>query len=434
MKPPTLLTMTGARTATTLPNLLENHFWVRPQHEIEADLERYRREEPVAFVAEPELPPGLTLEQSPGAWVVSRHAEILEVSRAPDIYSSASGVTVLDAPPEFNEFFSSMIAMDDPRHARLRRLVSAGFTPRMLRQLEGSVQDVAASIVDDICDRGEVDFVVDVAARLPLKIVCDLMGIPESYYQTVFDCSNVILGAGDPEYVDRVEDILGSILAAGATLARVMEEVAHAKTGGDGSDLTSVLVNADLEDDVLSHSDLASFFLLLVVAGNETTRNAIAWGLTYLTENPDQRTIWAADFEAVAPTAVEEIVRLASPVTYMRRTLTRDAELGGRQLGEGQKLCMFYLSANRDEDVFDDPYAFDVLRSPNHHVGFGGPGPHFCLGAHLARREITVMFRELFHRLPDIEAAGEPEVLASSFIHGVKHLRASFTPVRAPVG
>ncbi len=420
----------GTATVSTLPNIVDNQFWVRPQHEIEADLERYRREEPVTFVPEPELPPEIELVQGPGTWIVSRHAEILEVSRAPDLYSSASGITMLDAPPEFNEFFSSMIAMDDPRHARLRRLVSAGFTPRMLKRLEDSVQGVAAEIVDDICERGEVDFVVDVAARLPLKIVCDLMGIPESYYQTVFDCSNVILGSGDPEYVDRVEDILGAILTAGATLAGIMGEVADAKKGGDGTDLTSVLVNAELEGDALSHSDLASFFNLLVVAGNETTRNAIAWGLTYLTDNPDQRKLWASEFEAVAPTAVDEIVRLASPVTYMRRTVTRDTVLRGRQLHEGDKLCMFYLAANRDEDVFDDPYTFDVRRSPNHHVGFGGPGPHYCLGAHLARREITVMFRELFERLPDIEAAGEPEVLASSFIHGVKHLPATFTPVR----
>jgi cytochrome P450 len=206
-----------------------------------------------------------------------------------------------------------------------------------------------------------------------------------------------------------------------------MDEVAESKKGGNGTDLTSILVNADLEHDTLTSSDLASFFNLLFVAGNETTRNAISWGLRYLTENPDQRAIWAADFEGVAPTAVEEIVRLASPVTYMRRTVLQDTELGGQSLAKGDKVAMFYLSANRDEDVFDDPYTFDVLRSPNHHIGFGGPGPHFCLGAHLARREITVMFRELFERLPDIEA-GEPDPLASSFIHGVKHMSAGFTP------
>jgi methyl-branched lipid omega-hydroxylase len=208
-----------------------------------------------------------------------------------------------------------------------------------------------------------------------------------------------------------------------------MDEVAEAKRGGDGTDLTSMLVNAELEDDRLTHGDLASFFILLVVAGNETTRNAISWGLKYLTDNPDQRAIWQDDFEGVAPTAVEEIVRIwpaRSPTCAAPPP--RTPSCGGTQIQAGDKLAMFYLAANRDEDVFDDPLRFDVRRSPNNHVGFGGPGPHFCLGAHLARREITVMFRELFRRVPDIEASGEPELLASSFIHGVKHLPASFTP------
>lgn len=414
-----------------LANIAQTEFWLSPQAEIEATLAKYRAEAPVTFISEPVLPPQLDglLPTGNGTWIVSRHAQILEVSKNPSLYSSASGVTLLDTPAEFNEFFSSMIAMDDPRHARLRKIVSAGFTPRMLSQLETSVQRVAKQIVNDVCDRGEVDFVVDVAAALPLEIVCDLMGVPKSQYQTIFECSNVILGAGDPEYVQDIGEVLTAILEAGATLTGIMAEVAEAKKGGDGTDLTSVLMNAEVDGDTLSPADLGSFFNLLVVAGNETTRNAISWGLTYLTENPDQRAIWAADFDAVAPTAVEEIVRLASPVTYMRRTVTQDTELAGRQLSQGDKVCMFYLAANRDEDVFVDPYRFDVRRSPNNHLGFGGPGPHYCLGAHLARREISVMFRELFDRIPDIRA-GEPEVLASSFIHGIKHLPATFTPTR----
>jgi len=419
-----------ATTETPTPNIIYSEFWVRDQKEIEKDLEWYRSNAPVTFVEEPVMPPESPIPQGAGTWILSRHAEILEVSRNPEIFSSAQGITILDSPPEFNEFFQSMIAMDDPRHARLRRIVSSGFTPRMLSKLEESVQQVAADIIDNVCEQGEIDFVVDVAAALPLKIVCDLMGVPETHYKEVFDCSNVILGAGDPEYVPDSGDILTAIFNAGLTLQGIMEEVAESKRGMDSDDLTTALVNAEIEDDKLSPADLASFFILLVVAGNETTRNAIGWGLKYLTDNPDQRQIWVNDFEAVAPTAVEEIVRLASPVTYMRRTATTNTVLGGQEIKEGDKVCMFYLSANRDEDVFEDPYRFNVLRQPNNHVGFGGPGPHFCLGAHLARREISVIFRELFHRLPDIQASGEPEVLATSFIHGVKHLPASFTPVR----
>ncbi|MBF82280.1 MAG: cytochrome P450 [Actinobacteria bacterium] len=418
-----------ATTEAPSPNIIYSDFWIRDQNEIEKDLAWYRSNAPVTFVQEPIMPPESPIPQGAGTWILSRHAEILEVSRNPQIFSSAQGITILDSPPEFNEYFQSMIAMDDPRHARLRRIVSAGFTPRMLQKLEDSVQQVAADIVNNVCEQGEIDFVVDVAAALPLKIVCDLMGVSKSHYQEVFDCSNVILGAGDPEYVPADGDILSAIFNAGLTLQGIMEEVAESKRGMNSNDLTTALVNAELEDDKLTSADLASFFILLVVAGNETTRNAIGWGLKYLTDNPDQRQIWVNDFEKVAPTAVEEIVRLASPVTYMRRTATTDTILGEQEIKEGDKVCMFYLSANRDEDVFEDPYRFDVLRQPNNHVGFGGPGPHFCLGAHLARREITVMFRELFNRLPDIQASGEPDVLAASFIHGVKHLPATFSPV-----
>jgi cytochrome P450 len=412
-----------------LPNPIDPEFWTRPAPEVDRDLAELRDRGGVTFHPEPEVPPEVPLEQGPGSWVLTRHADILTASKQPEIYSSAAGITLLDAPAEFNEFFSSMIAMDDPRHARLRRIVSAGFTPRMLKQLEDSVSEVASAIVDDIQERGTVDFVVDVAAALPLKIVCDLMGIPESDFQFVFDRTNVILGVSDPEYRPEDVDPLTALLTAGAELAELMTSVADSKRGGDGTDLTSQLINADLGDDQLTQADLNSFFILLVVAGNETTRNAISWGLKYLTDNPDQRAAWAADFDGLAKGAVEEIVRLAAPVTYMRRTALVDTELNGVSIAEGDKVALYYYAANRDPEVFEDPLRFDIRRDPNHHVGFGGPGPHFCLGAHLARREITVMFRELFSRLPDIHASGEPDLLASSFIHGVKHLDATFTPV-----
>jgi cytochrome P450 len=321
-----------------------------------------------------------------------------------------------------------MMAMDDPRHSHLRRLVSKGFTPRILAFLEDAVTVQANEIIDEVSQRGECDFVVDVAARLPLAIVCDLMSVPRSELDFVFAQSNIILGASDPEYVPEAGDIVSALLTAGGALAELMTDVAASKKGGDGDDLTSILVNAEVGGERLSDSDIASFFILLVVAGNETTRNAISWGLHYLTEHPDQRRIWQNDVEGITPTAIEEIVRLASPVTYMRRTATRDVELGGVQIGAGDKLAMFYLAANRDEELFADPLRFDVQRDPTQHIGFGGPGPHVCLGAHLARREIGVMFRELFRRLPDVEATGAPDQLQSSFIHGIKHLPAQFTP------
>ncbi len=409
----------------SLPNPLLGDFWIRPAATIDADIDTLRAAGGITFHPEPTVPDDYPLPQGPGAWALSNFADILHVSKNPEIFSSAQGIVLPELPPEFVEFFNSMIAMDDPRHARLRRLVSAGFTPRMLARLDGTVREVASAIVDRIIDANEIDFVTDVAARLPLKIVCDLMGIPDSSYDFVLEQTNIILGAGDPEYVEETDDIITSILQAGQGLADLMNEVAEAKRGGDGTDLTSVLMNAELEDDQLSPGDLASFFILLVVAGNETTRNAISWGLTFLTDNPDQRLLWQRDFEHLAPQAVEEIVRLASPVTYMRRTVTRDTVIGDTEIGAGEKVAMFYLLGNRDPSVFDDPHRFDIMREQKPHVGFGGPGPHYCLGAHLARREITVMFRELFDRVPAIRASGPPDLLFSSFIHGVKHLPAA---------
>ena len=412
-------------TDPDLTNPIMAQFWTRDAPIIDADLAELRANAP-RFFAEADTT-SLGLPHGPGAWAIVQYDQILEMSRTPEIFSSADGITILDLPQAFNDFFSSMIAMDDPRHSHLRKLVSMGFTPRMLAKLEDAVVVQANQIIDDISERGECDFVVDVAARLPLAIVCDLMGVPRSELDFVFDQTNIILGASDPEYVQDAVDIPTALLTAGGALAELMTSVAESKRGGDGTDLTSILVNAAVDGEELSSADIASFFILLVVAGNETTRNAISWGLQYLSQNPDQRAIWQNDVEGVTPTAVEEIVRLASPVTYMRRTATRDVEVGGSAIKAGDKLAMFYLAANRDEILFPDPLRFDVLRDPNRHIGFGGPGPHFCLGAHLARREIGVMFRELFRRLPDIAASGPPDLLQSNFIHGIKHLPATFT-------
>lgn len=418
-----MATDTALVTSDGVPNLIKPSFWTRDAAEIDADLAVLREMGPV-HLPELVMPPESIIPTGPGAYALTSHAHVMEASAIPKVFSSASGIVLLDAPQEFNEFFSSMIAMDDPRHARLRRIVSRGFTPRMLQRLQESVTEVAGRIVDRIEDGGPIDFVVDVAAALPLKIVCDLMGIPESNYEFVFDRTNIILGVSDPEYTPDDGDLLTALLTAGGELAGLMDEIAESKRGGDGTDLTSQLVNAELADDELSNADLASFFILLVVAGNETTRNAISWGMKYLTENPEQRSIWQADFEGVAPTAIEEIVRLASPVTYMRRTLLTDYTLGGVDMHEGEKVMLNYLAANRDPAVFDDPLGFDVRRDPNPHVGFGGRGPHFCLGAHLARNEMTVMFRELFKRVPTLHISGPPQLLESNFIHGIKHMEA----------
>jgi methyl-branched lipid omega-hydroxylase len=410
----------SARLAIDDIRLGDFNFWALPHAAREHAFATLRRERPMSFHEESEVP---LLGKGPGFWSVTRYADVLEVSRRPETFSSArGGINIIDQPPEFNEFFGSMIAMDDPRHARLRRIVSRGFTPNMLKKLEADVERRAARIVDRLAADGGCDFVTDVAAALPLEIICDMMGIPPSEYRYVFDRTNLILGAGDPEYVADLAEAVPAILAAGQELAALVEDLARTRRERPTEDLTSKLIHAEVEGERLSEADIGSFFVLLVAAGNETTRNAISHGMKALSDFPEQRRIWAADFEDVAPTAVEEVVRWATPVIHFRRTALHDTELGGAKIGEGQKVVMWYNSANRDEAVFPEPYRFDVRRTPNEHVGYGGPGPHFCLGAHLARREIGVMFRELLARVPGLEITGEPQYLLSFFIHGIKHM------------
>ena len=401
-------------------------FWTLPMAEREAAFATLRREDPLRFFEEHDIE---FLPAGPGYWAVTRHADVIEASRHPEWFCSGRGTNIPDLPPEFSEFFGSMIGMDDPRHARLRKIVSAGFTPRMMKNLEAHVEDTAASIIDNVAGLGGCDFVSEVASRLPLVIICELMGIDPDLHDEVFRLSNIVLSQGDPEYFTEGEDPLAAFLAAGAGLAEVMNQTAEARRGGDGEDLTTTLVNAEVDGERLSPEELASFFVLLCVAGNETTRNAITWGLDFLTHNPDQRDRWLADIDGVTPTAVDEIVRMASPVIHFRRTVTTDGvRLGDRELRAGDKVVLWYNSANRDEDVFDDPDGFDVTRDPNPHLGFGGPGPHFCMGAHLARREVSVLFRHLLQRLSDIHATAEPDRLRSSFVNGVKHLQCAYTP------
>jgi cytochrome P450 len=324
-----------------------------------------------------------------------------------------------------------MIAMDDPRHARLRRIVARGFTPKMLDSLKADVEVIAEEIVRDIAPRGSCDFVTEVAALVPLRVIVDLMGIPRSEERYIFDRTNIILGESDPEYV---QDQSGrgrgtAVNQAGQDLIDLISRLAEERIRQPRNDLISTLVTANVDGEQLTPTELGSFFILLVVAGNETTRNAIAHGLHALSSNPDERDRWRADYEAVMPTAVEEIIRWASPVIHFRRTVTRDdVRLGDHVFREGEKVVLWYNAADRDEAEFVDPQRFDVTRAPNNHVGFGGPGPHFCLGAHLARREIAVTFRELFRQIPDITSVGEPDRLRSNFINGIKHLPATFTP------
>ncbi|MEZ5168471.1 MAG: cytochrome P450, partial [Acidimicrobiales bacterium] len=321
-------------------NLSELEFWELSQDDRAEVFRQYRASDPFPFFEEPENPLG---PNGPGYYVLTRHRDVVAASKNPELFCSGKGATgPLDQSPEVNDFFGSMINMDDPRHKRLRGLVSAGFTPRQLERAMDAVERAAVDLAAGLRERGgEFDFVGDFAAPLPLQIICDMMGIPESQQAFVLEQSNAILGASDPDFMPADGDFLGAVMHAGLGLAQLMGELGKDRIDSPTDDLTSALMNAEIDGERLSEQELASFFILLLVAGNETTRNAISWGLHFLTTNPDQRAVWAADVDGVAPTAVEEIVRLASPVISMRRTVTTDgAELGGRIWNEGDKLIL----------------------------------------------------------------------------------------------
>jgi len=403
-------------------NLSDNAFWAEPPAVRYAGYRQLRALDAPRFFAAGESPFGT---EERGYYALVRHADVAEASRNPQVFSSAAGATsIFDLPTEFNEYFGSMISMDDPRHARLRRIVSRAFTPKMIKKFEEDVQRTAGLIVDELLQSGPGDFVQRVSARLPLKIICDMMGLGDEHYDMVLRNTNIVLSGADPEFISEdMNEAITQLLTAGGDLAALVTSLAEQRQASPADDLVSALATANIDGEQLTPAELASFFILLVVAGNETTRNAISHALLLFTRHPDQRELLLADLDGRIGPAVEEIVRYVSPVIYMRRTLTRDTVMNGHPFKENDKVLLIYQAANRDERVFG-PTAegFDITRSPNPHVGFGSAGPHFCLGAHLARREISAVLRELLTRVPDIRAAGEPDYLLSNFINGIKHL------------
>ena len=399
-------------------NLGSWDFWGRDDDVRDGTFATLRRDAPISFH---ESFIGDGFSAIAGHWALTRYDDVFYASRHPENFSSAAGITIGDQKPELAEYFGSMIAMDDPRHSRLRNIVRSAFTPRVLAMIEDSVRDRARRLVAAMVENhpdGTGEIVTDLAGPLPLQIICDMMGIPEEDHQRIFHWTNVILGLGDPDIATHFDEFFRVSMDIGAYATALAED----RRSRPGDDLTTSLVQAELDGERLTSGEVASFFILLVVAGNETTRNAISHGVLSLSRYPDQRNDWWSSYDEVAPTAVEEIVRWASPVVYMRRTATRDTELRGVKIAAGDKLTLWYGSANRDESRFADPWTFDVRRHPNTHVGFGGGGAHFCLGANLARREITVMLRELLTRLPDIRTTGEPEPLLSFFLNGIKRM------------
>jgi cholest-4-en-3-one 26-monooxygenase len=357
-----------------------------------------------------------------GYWVVSKHRDVREVSLRSDVFSSATKSIV----PRYREELAqgqieagraSMIMMDDPEHSRLRKIIARGFTPPAVERLRADLSERAQRIAQRAAEEGSGDFVLQVACELPLQAIAGLLGVPPEDRSKLFDWSNKMIGSDDPEFADY--DALTSVMWYAMQLAARKAE----EPGSEDRDIVTTLIQADADGQRLSEAEFGMFVVTLGIAGNETTRNSITQGMMAFTDHPDQ---WEL-FKAQRPkTAADEIIRWATPITAFQRTALADTELGGVRIERGQRVVMFYRSANFDEEVFDDPYTFNILRSPNPHVGFGGTGAHYCIGANLARMTIDLMFNAIADHMPDLTPTGDPERLRSAFINGIKHWQVDY--------
>jgi len=392
------------------------------RQEHHAMLEQLRETEPgVHFVDEG--------DRGPGFWAVTRLDHLKEVNRQPAVFSSNARGTQMQEPDESSvtdEFQrdSLMLSMDPPKHTRYRRIVSRGFTPRMIGLLEDYLQNRTDMIIDRVCEQGRAEFVTDVSAELPLQAIAEMVGIPIEDRAKIFDWTNSMIGADDPDFAATRDDVT----AAFTELFVYSRALQTKRRNEPADDIITTLLSADVDGERLDETEFDMFFLLLCVAGNETTRNSITRGMHAFFEFPEQWDKYRSDPARYADTATEEIVRWATPVLNFRRQAMADYDLGGVRISAGDKVVMWHIAANRDPRAFDDPWRFDIERSPNDHVGFGGGGPHFCLGANLARMEIRLMFKAIAERLGDIRLAGEVEYLRSNFIGGVKKMPVAFTP------
>lgn len=359
----------------------------------------------------------------PGFWAVTRHADVAHVSRHPELFSSARRLALFgEVPDEHVELQRlMMLNMDPPQHTRQRAFVNRGFTPRIVGRLEQHIAQICGDLVDAAVQRGRADFVTDIAAPLPLQVICELVGAPMQDRARIFELSNALIGSADPEFhtePDKQQKAAAEMYAYGAALA-------ERRRAEPADDIVTRLLQPDDAGEALTSDEFDLFFMLLTVAGNETTRNAAAGGMLAFFEHPDQWQRLLADRALIAP-AAEEIVRWVSPVNMFRRTAMSDTDLAGQRIAAGDKVVVFYTSANRDTDIFATPQDFDIGRDPNPHIGFGGGGPHFCLGRHLAALELRVLLATLAERAPGIRLDGEVSRLRSNFVNGIKHMPVRF--------
>lgn len=410
------------------PNLSSLDFWARPQDEREAGFRWLRDSEPLSWQPQPDGVLMPTEEGSGGYWAITRFDDIRTISRDAERFVSGNGVMLEDVPAELLEASQSFLAMDAPRHKQLRGLVQAGFTPRQVRHLDEGIRADVATILDDLEEvpGGEGDFVEHVAKRLPLMTIMRMLGVPEDEREALVDQADAMVSWNDPEFLAGREPLMVVGGAIGA-LHEACGRYCAQRREEPGEDLLSALVQAEVDGERLTDAEIASFFVLLSVAGNDTTRHTTSHAMQAITDAPDQRAALLADLETTVEPALDEFVRWASPVIGFRRTVAAPVEVQGRTLQEGEKVMLFYPSGNRDERAIADPYRFDVTRSPNRHVGFGGGGPHFCMGAALAKLQMQALFTGLLGRYPELETA-DGTYLVGNFVNGVTRLPMTLGP------
>ena len=366
-----------------------------------------------------------------GFWAITKYADVKRASYEWETFSSELGGTFI---PTFEEealanLRLTILNMDPPKHHRYRRLVSKGFTPRMIQKLVDDINQRAVRVIDNVCEKGEVEFVEEIAAQVPVQMICEMIGLEKELWPRIFELSNHLIGSiDDPDY----QEIEGGGDVAAAEVYMLCDAVAADRRANPRDDIMTALVQAEIDGERLNDAELNLFFITLIVAGNETTRNLINHSLLALVEHPEAIQ-QLRDNPELWDTAVEEMLRWGTSIHNFRRTATKDTEIRGVPIAEGDKVVLYYASANRDEDQFANPHTFDITRSPNEHVTFGGGGVHYCLGANLARAEIKATMRQVVERMPDIELAGPPSRLHSDFVNGIKTMPVKFTPSK-PVG
>jgi cytochrome P450 len=400
-------------------DITSHDFWSQPFAVRDLTFEQLRKGEGLTWHRP--FPSMFPIEE-PGYWALTRRADIAYVSQHPELFTSAQGVALDPMPAEIQRFASFFLSMDPPQHTVYRRLISSAFTPRNVRQIEEQVHRSAVSTVDDLVGAGDIDFVAACSARLPMLTIMEMLGVPSADQPAVAMAAEKLFGMSDNEYStpeERAEDPVKQIVL----LHNTGVELAQFRRKNPGDDLMTSIVNAEVDGQRLTDEEIGAFLILLASAGNDTTKQTTTHVMMALVDNPAQCEWLVEDFESRIGSAVEEFVRWASPVMQFARFATEDTAINGQPVQAGEKVGLFYCSANRDEAVFSDPGVFDLQRSPNPHLGFGGGGPHFCLGNQLAKVELRNLFRELLTRLKTVEF-GEPDLLYSSFVHGVKRLPA----------